>query len=124
MRERLVAALQGAFAGLESLGSRTEVAVGPGYPRLVNDAAVTGQVRAAAREVLGADSVLPMRPFLAAEDFAFLARRAPGAFFWLGAALPDPREHHHRASTSTKGCFPLGAAVLARSAAALLERDP
>ena len=124
VRERLAAAVKGAFQGLEAQGASVDVKIGPGYLPVVNDPAVTALVGEAAREVLGAAAVVPMEPFMAAEDFAFLARQAPGAFFWLGAGLPDPREHHHPRFDIDESVLPLGAAVLARSAALLLERGP
>jgi len=49
---------------------------------------------------------------MGAEDFALLAREAPGCFIWLGAALEPPREHHHPN-------FDIDESVLAKGAAAL-----
>jgi amidohydrolase len=120
VRERLAAAVRAAFAGLEAAGARVEVTIGPGYVPLVNDALVTAVVASSARSVLGEDAVVPMEPFMAAEDFAFLAEAVPGAFFWLGAALADAREHHHPRFDIDERVLPMGAAVLARSAIDLL----
>ena len=124
VREQLTRAVEGAFGGLEAQGARVEVVMGPHYLPLVNDPEVTEVVGRAARAVLGEDALVPMEPFMAAEDFAFLARAAPGAFFWLGAALEDAREHHHPRFDIDEGVLPLGAAVLARAAADLLAELP
>lgn len=124
VRERLVAAVRGAFEALERQGASTEVRIGPGYLPVVNDGPVTAAVRRALVDVAGEGAVRPMEPMMLAEDFAFLAREAPGAFVWLGAALPDRREHHHPRFDVDESVLPLAAAGLARSAAALLERAP
>lgn len=124
VRERLTAAVTGTFKALEAQGATVEVKIGPGYPLVVNDAGVTKVVRRAAEAVAGRDAVLPMERWMGAEDFAFLARKAPGCFVWLGAALPEPREHHHPRFDIDESVLPLGAALLAGAATALLEARP
>ena len=57
-----------------------------------------------------------------AEDFGILSRQAPGVFFWLGAALPEPRRHHDPRFDIDERALSLGAALLASSAQALLAR--
>lgn len=120
VKRRLAAGVTGAFEGLNALGADVTVEVGPGYIPVVNDGAVTAAWRAAAEELLGPDKVLPMAPMMGAEDFAFLADAAPGAFCWLGAALPDARNHHHPRFDIDEGVLPVQASLLARGAAALL----
>ena len=121
VRDRLRAGVRDAFAMLEAQGARTEVTVEPGYPPVVNDPRVVGWVREAAAGVLGPDTVEEVRPMLTGEDFAFLASEVPGAFFWLGAALPDAREHHHPRFDIDEDVLPLGAALLVASATKILE---
>ena len=121
VREQLVQALIGTFEGLEHHGTRVDVQVGPGYPPLVNDVGVTSTLEAALGELTGDHGVLPQERVMGAEDFAFLAREAPACFIWLGAALPEPREHHHPRFDIDDSVLPLGAAALARSAVALLD---
>jgi amidohydrolase len=120
VKARLQDAVRGTFEGIERLGAKVQLQIGPGYPPVVNDATVTATVRSALSSLAGADAVVPMDPMMGAEDFAFLAREAPGTFFWLGAALPDAREHHHPRFDIDESVLPLGAAAMARSAAALL----
>jgi metal-dependent amidase/aminoacylase/carboxypeptidase family protein len=74
--------------------------------------------------VVGDEGVWEAEPMMGAEDFAILAREAPGAFFWLGAALPDAREHHHPRFDIDEGVIPLGAALLAQVGRTLLELTP
>ena len=121
VKARLENAVRGTFGGLELLGAKVDLRIGPGYPPVVNDAAVTQTVRKALVGLAGNDAVVPLDPMMAAEDFAFLAREAPGTFFWMGAALPDAREHHHPRFDIDESVLPLGAAALARAATALLQ---
>jgi amidohydrolase len=122
VREALVESVRASFEMLEHHGARVEVRVGPGYIPVVNDPRVTGVVAAALRELAGDGAVLPMPRMLAAEDFAFMARAVPGCFFWLGAALAEPREHHHPRFDVDEAMLPLGAAALAAAGVALLSR--
>jgi amidohydrolase len=104
--------LRRAFAIAETLGGRADIALRAGYPPVVNDARTAALAQQAVGAVLGAAAVRPMQPMMTAEDFAILAREAPGCFFWFGAALDPPREHHHPA-------FDIDESALARGAAAL-----
>jgi amidohydrolase len=119
--ERLTKGVHDAFEGLERMGARVKIKIGPGYVPVVNDASVTDTLRRALTPMLGEQSVVPMEPMMGAEDFAFLAAQSPGAFFWLGAALPDAREHHNPRFDIDESVLPLGAATLAQAAVALLE---
>ena len=121
VRERLASAVTQAFRGLEAQGAEVVVKIGPGYPPVVNDAETTEVVRRAAEALIGENDVLTMERWMAAEDFAFLARRAPGCFLWLGAALETPHEHHHPRFDVDDSVLPTSAAVLAKAATALLE---
>ncbi len=121
VRDALRAAVRGAFEGAAAHGGSAEVTFLPGYPPVVNDEAAAAAVGRALAQELGPDRVLPMPPVLLAEDFAFLARRVPGVFFWLGAALPEPRQHHHPRFDVDESVLPLGAAALTRAALSLLD---
>jgi len=121
VRRRLVETVEASFGMLERLGASVRVEIGPGYPPTVNDAAAVGVVRDAVRHVAGEDALVAGHPSMAAEDFAYLAREAPGVFFWVGAALPEPREHHSPHFDIDERVLPLNAALLAEGAVALLE---
>jgi amidohydrolase len=127
VRAALRQAVTQAFRALETQGATVEVTFVDGYPPVVNDAAVTARVRAAAARVAGAGVLMSeeaSEAAMTAEDFSFLAARAPGAFFWLGAALPDAREHHHPRFDIDEEVIPLGAALLAGAAIDLLNPEP
>jgi amidohydrolase len=122
VRSAIQSGVKRAFAVVDSMGGRSEVSFRGGYPPVVNDPIVTRWVTATARSMLGERGVVTAEPNFEAEDFAFLARAAPGAFFWLGAALREPRSHHHPRFDVDEGVLPIGAALLAGSAADLLDR--
>ncbi len=121
VRETLEQVIHGAFESVRPLGGDARVQIHRGYPPVVNDEEATAAVADALRAQFGADAVWPMTPVLAAEDFAFLGREVPGVFFWLGAALPDARQHHHPRFDIDESVLPLGATALARAALALID---
>ena len=121
VRDALRDGVRASFATADALGGSARVTFKPGYPPVVNDAAVTERVEAVAGRMLGPDQVIRAQPLLEAEDFGILAREAPGAFFWLGAGLPEPRRHHHPRFDIDERVLPIGAALLAGSAVELLE---
>ncbi len=57
------------------------------YPATVNAAEDAGIVRDAASGL--GYPVRDLAPSMASEDFAFLLRERPGAYFWLGAGTPE-----------------------------------
>jgi amidohydrolase len=124
-RNALRRGLAEVFGALEAQGAQVQVQFIDGYPPVVNDPGVTARVRAAADAVAGPGVLAEAADAaMTAEDFSFLAERAPGAFFWLGAALPDPREHHHPRFDIDESVIPLGAALLAGAAVELLSNAP
>ena len=67
-----------------------------GYPVLVNDAALTARMRAAAVELVGAENVVDMDIRMGSEDFAFYTHVMPGGFFRLGTGVPgEPARNLH-----------------------------
>jgi amidohydrolase len=122
VREALRAGVTAVFKGLEAQGARVTVHFTDGYPPVVNDPRVLARVEAAAEAVAGAPLIsAASEANMTSEDFSFLAEEAPGTFFWLGAALPDPREHHHSRFDIDEAVLPLGAALLAGAAIELLK---
>jgi IAA-amino acid hydrolase len=123
VRARILEGLEAAFAHVQPWGGSAQVTVRKGYPPLVNDPELTRRLRPALMEVAGDDVFLPDQGVMEAEDFSYLARASRGLFFWLGAALPEPRDHHHPRFDIDESVLPLGAALLARSVVELLERS-
>jgi amidohydrolase len=104
------------MAVVETLGGSSELALTAGYPPVHNEPRMTSLAAAAVGDLIGAAAVLPFERMMGAEDFAILAREAPGCFFWLGAGLEPPREHHHPAFDIDERALPIGAAALAACA--------
>jgi IAA-amino acid hydrolase len=121
VRTRLHEGLTGAFKGLEAQGARVEVEIQRGYPPVVNDPGVSVVADRVAREVVGAAHVWEGEAMMGAEDFAILAREAPGTFLWVGAACAEPREHHHPRFDIDESVLPINAALLAGMAWELLN---
>jgi amidohydrolase len=122
VRERIVDGIHASFAHVEAAGGRMEIRIQKGYPPLVNDRALTRRVRPVLAEAVGSDAFLDPGRVMEAEDFAYLAQKAPGVFFWLGAGLPDRREHHHPEFDIDESVLPLGAALLAATARTMLDQ--
>jgi len=123
VREVLQRELAAAFGVVASLGGSAELALRPSYPPLVNDHAATALAREAVTSALGETAVEPFAPMMTAEDFSLLAGEAPGCFFWLGAALDPPREHHHPAFDIDESVLVKGAAALSACAVHALDRQ-
>jgi amidohydrolase len=121
VRHTLRDALQRGLAVAETLGGSARLDVRDGYPPVLNDPAVTELAARLIAEVIGPDAVVPFPPMMGAEDFAILARAAPGCFIWLGAALDPAREHHHPAFDIDERALPIGAAALAACALGALH---
>ena len=124
VHERLISTLEGVFSGLERQGAWVEFDYGPAFPTVVNDPAVSESVRDAFVEVFGPDRVQPQPALLTGEDFGYISQEVPSVFFWLGAALDEPRSHHHPRFDFDESVLPLGAAALAAAATRLLETRP
>jgi amidohydrolase len=53
---------------------------------------------------------------MGAEDFAYMAREAPGAMFFLGGKIAGGGSHHTPIFDIDEDVLPLGAAILAETA--------
>lgn len=116
VREVLRDSLRRGLAVVETLGGSFDLSLKPGYPPVVNDDDMAALAGDAVAGLMGRDAVVPFDRMMGAEDFAILAREAPGCFFWLGAGLEPPREHHHPAFDIDERALPIGAAALAACA--------
>jgi amidohydrolase len=105
-------------------GCGLEFELQPGYPAVVNDAAAVAVVRRVAGQVFGEAQVCDPPPLAAAEDFAYILERVPGAFILVGAgnrARGITAPHHSPRFDIDESALPLGAELLARLA--LAEAD-
>ncbi|WP_207422029.1 M20 metallopeptidase family protein [Desertivirga brevis] len=68
----------------ESMGANCEFKIVNGYPFLVNEEALTAQVRGFAENYLGKENVEDLDIWMAAEDFAYYSQAADACFYRLG----------------------------------------
>lgn len=73
----------------KALGGGCDFEVQRGYPVVVNEAALTSRVHAAAVDYLGAERVVEMPQRMGSEDFGFYTEVMPGCFFRLGTGDAD-----------------------------------
>jgi len=114
-----LARLDGLLAELgEETGCTFELSVTGHTPAVTNDAAVTGMVRAAATDVVGAGAVVTMPPVSPSDDVAEFLDRIPGSYFFVGAGRADGTSgmHHNPGFAIDEACMPIAAAVLSASA--------
>jgi amidohydrolase len=76
--------LQTAHGIVESYGAKVEFEIRKGYPFLKNDPEVTARTKAAATQYLGAENIVDLDIWMAAEDFAYYSQVAPACFYRLG----------------------------------------
>lgn len=110
-------------AVVEPTGARYEIEYVPGVPPVVNDAAATTHLAAAARAVLGADAVVAAEHSAGGDDFAWYLERAPGAYARLGVHDPASGRRHdlHVGDFDVdERAIPVGVQVLVRAALAAL----
>jgi IAA-amino acid hydrolase len=118
-RELLHRELRQACKVVEPLGGSFELNIQYGYPPTVNSPVATETMLAAMRELLGAEQVKEAEQGMGAEDFSFMAQKAPGSFLRLGTHNPSWDRHYlvHRADfRMDEDALPIGAAALAAAA--------
>jgi len=121
-RAQLKDELAQALTVARALGGDFVLKIKPGYPSMYNDPAVAAVIRSSTTALAGAEILEPAIPQMGAEDFAYMSRQAPGAMFMLGARIgEDKRPHHTPVFDIDEAVLPLGAAVLADAACALLR---
>lgn len=68
----------------QAMGGSCEVRIEKGYPYLVNDPAMTEEVKGFAEEFLGKEKVVDLPLRMTAEDFSYYSQKVPGTFYRLG----------------------------------------
>lgn len=90
-------------------------------PAVINDADVVAVVDQVASEMLGKENIEEATMKMGAEDFSFLSEKYPSCFICLGVQIPGPLRFLHTATFDiNEDALPIGAALLASSALALL----
>lgn len=68
----------------EAMGGSCEFTIRRGYPYLENSPELTASMRVAAEEFLGAENVVDLDIWMAAEDFAYYTQQVDACFYRLG----------------------------------------
>jgi len=99
-------------------GVEVEIRHQRGVPPVVNDERATGVLEAAARDVLGPQSVTLTEQSLGGEDFAWYLTHVPGALARLGTRTPGGRTYdiHQGDLVVDERAIEAGALLLARAA--------
>jgi amidohydrolase len=80
----------------QAFGAQVEMTYTHGYPPTVNtDAPSVEALHASARKIVGGGAGVPFIT-CGAEDFSYFLLQRPGAFFFVGAALPGELRPHHK----------------------------
>jgi len=120
VRTELAARMERVIRGItEAHGATYEFTYERGYRPVVNDAAVTAEMVEVVRDVCGADAVAHMRPVMVGEDFSAFQQKAPGTFFFVGAARPVDgavHPHHHPKFDVDEGAFESGVRIFVGAA--------
>lgn len=103
-----------------AMRGRAEVYFGDGTPPLLNDRAMTDELRRAMEDIVGAEKVHEIaEPTMGAEDMALFHERVPGSYFYLPASFDDEARnfpHHHPKFDLNEDVLWIGPAVMARFA--------
>jgi amidohydrolase len=123
VRAQLHADLEKSFAMVRAFDGDYKLKITTGYPTTVNDPHMAEFVRGMASDLVGAAHVKEARMQMGAEDFSFMARAKPGAFFNLGAKKDDvERPHHNPHFDIDESILPTGAALMAEAARKFLTK--
>lgn len=68
----------------KSMGASCDFSINVGYPFLVNEPQLTARARAAAEAYMGAENVVELDLWMAAEDFAYYSQVTDACFYRLG----------------------------------------
>ena len=99
-----------------ALRATVEVEYAMSYPPSVCDAAMAAHLADSTRSLLGPEKVIPSKPEMGAEDFAFVLQKVPGAMLWLGVKNPDwpaPKPVHTATFDIDEGALPIGSSAMA-----------
>lgn len=124
IRSQLHEELEKAFAISKSFGGDYQLKIERGYPALYNNPELAALLRDVSSGYLGAENAKVGLPKMGAEDFAYMAQKAPGAMIFLGAKYDEQhRPHHSPIFAISEEPFKYGSAILAETAMRLLKQN-
>jgi len=124
LRQLLPERIEGIVRGItQALRAEYEFDYTYGYPVLNNDLDLTACLTGIAASLLGPEQIITLpQPVLGSEDFAYYLEKVPGVFAFLGAGNPAKATGlpHQPRYNFDEDALPLGAAILAGTACAVL----
>ncbi len=127
VRETVLTRLQVLLNGVTGgMGARYELKVQEVTGAVINDPQMAEVARASAVQVVGNTAVVWHPPMMVSEDFSEFARRVPACFTMLGSANPAlglDASHHNPRFDFDERALPIGAALLATTAARFLNEQ-
>lgn len=94
-------------------------------PPLVNAPEMTAMVGGAVQALLGRGCLVDIAPSMGGDDFAIYLEKVPGAYVHLGVKPPEQQDVvglHNGSFDIDEACLPLGAALLAHLALAVMAK--
>ena len=101
---------------VEAMGGSCNFDIQRGYPFLYNDPELTKKLKSATIDYLGAENVVDLDIWMAAEDFSYYAQNLPGCFYRLGTgnALRGITSSVHTPTFDIdESALPIGAGLMA-----------
>ncbi len=97
----------------ESFGMRASIDYVPFYDPTINHADQTAFLTSVARHALGPENVIELdAPWMASEDFGYMLKACPGAYFFLGSAdSTSTRPLHHPGYDFNDRLLPIGVSL-------------
>jgi amidohydrolase len=126
VRETLVQRIRAIVEGIPlTFGGSGELDVSYGYEALVNHDEAVDEIQAVATTLLGPERITwKEKPSMGVEDFSFLVKARPGAFYHLGCGNPEKgitAPLHSAAFDIDEDCLVYGTAMQAGLALAYLQ---
>ena len=123
-RKKLPALMESIVKNMaEIYGAGYQYEYKPGNPSVFNNPELAASMAPTLVRLLGKDRVVEWKPQMIAEDFAFLARKAPGFYFFLGVRGPgQPAAPLHSPTFSPdENAIPLGVRIMSHLVLDALE---
>ncbi|MDT2019544.1 M20 aminoacylase family protein [Methylocella sp. CPCC 101449] len=109
----------------EAYGASVRIEYAREFPVLVNDGEAVDRATLAIADVLGSDGLAKtFPPLMAAEDFAFMLQKRPGAYILVGQGKgPDSPMVHHPEYDFNDAIIATGASLFVKLAESALKAD-
>ncbi len=121
VRKQLKVELENACETVRPLGGDYKLKYEFGYDAVVNDSHVAEIMRQVAKDFIGNTNVITVDPQMGSEDFSLFAKKAPGAFMFLGVGTEPIRQHHSPSFEIDESPLHIGTAILAETALRLVR---